>query len=187
MKERLTLWIMLALLSLGPSPPVVTAADLSPGAKRLVDALLADWGERMHSTSIALAMDNLKLPPDDGLRREVGQYFRDNPNVANNIKFWGANNYILSNEEKRIAKYVINTYDSTDKLPTIDAMARDLEMSRSKLKDRLAFMEKVGLLKVSSETVLGYDLTDKYARWGGPLRYNYHTIRISGEKPYDVW
>jgi hypothetical protein len=91
--------------------PVVTAADLSPGAKRLVDALLADWGERMHSTSIALAMTNLKIPPDDGLRLEVGPYLRDNPNIANNIKFWGANNYILSNEEKRIEKYVINTYE----------------------------------------------------------------------------
>lgn len=160
---------------------------LSSPAQKVVDYLLADWSKHMHSTSIALAMKNLGMPPDDDLRMEVGEYFREDPSRARNVRSWGANNYILSNEEKRIVKFLINAFEGSGKMPDLDHSSRELEISPQRLRQRLGFMAKAGLLEASADSSLGYGLTQRYSRWGGPLRFNYHTIQIGDGDPFDVW
>ena len=159
---------------------------LSAEATRVVDYLLNDWRSQMHSTSIALAMANLSMATNDDVRMEVGKHFRANPGLANNIQFWGANNYILSNEEKRIAKQIVNTFAAEEALPSVVRLAAELEIDAHRLRERLTFMTRAGLLTEES-TGSGYGLADKYASWGGPLRYNFHTITRGDQKPFDVW
>lgn len=162
-------------------------AEPSPRARQVVDYLLDDWSKHMHSTGIALALENLGLGQDDDLRLEVLEHFRSNTNLANNLKFWGANNYVLSNQERRIAKYLINAYDIDDRIPDLGELGRELRISEDELRERLAFMRRVGLLVDSTTESLAYALTEKYARWGGPLRHNFHTITVGDGKPFDVW
>ncbi len=163
------------------------AQELSPEAKQIVDYLLADWSEQMHSTTIPLAMENLAIEPDDSLRLEVGQHFREHTDIANNLKFWGANNYILSPEEKRIAKQIINTLDLEEELPTMEALGQELGIPEERLKDRLRFLREAGLLEDAPDSPIGDELVRRYGRWGGPLRYNYHTVTVGDGKPFDVW
>ena len=170
-----------------PLPSGAREASLSSEGKRIHDYLLDDWSKRMHSTDIALAMENLGMPPDDDLRLEVGEYFRENTHLANNIKWWGANNYILSSEEKRIAKFVINTYESEKRLPGIDELSKRLGIDPERVNSRLGFMARAGLLESASDEAIGYALADKYARWGGPLRYNFHNVTVGEGKPFGVW
>ncbi len=162
--------------------------DLSPQGERVLKYLRTDWSKSMHSTSIPLAMKNLGMAPDDDLRLAIGQHLRDHVEIANNLKWWGANNYILSNEEKRIAKLLLNTFESDDRLPSLEEASRTLEIPQDRLKGRLAFLSRAGLLAESGQDgVGGFKLAEKYGRWGGPLRYNFHTIAAGDDKPYDVW
>ncbi len=161
--------------------------DLSPKAKQIVDYLLTDWSKQMHSTGIPLAMENLGLEPDDALRLELAEHFREHTEIANNLKFWGANNYILSDEEKRIAKQVINTFDMEEELPSMKALVQELAIPEERLRDRLHFLSDVGLLQEAAESPIGYELVRRYGRWGGPLRHNYHTITVGDDKPFGVW
>ena len=124
---------------------------------------------------------------DDDLRLEVIEPFRANTGLANNLQFWGANHYVFSNEERRIVKALINAFDADDELPTMTALVEELAITAERLRERLAFIARAGLLTVSSETDIGYELIDKYSSWGGPLRHNYHTITIGDGKPFDVW
>jgi len=181
------LWALGAVATLFFVTTGASAAELSPRAQKVVDYLLDDWSKHMHSTGIALAMENLGLGPDDDLRFEVIEHFRENTHLANNLKFWGANNYVFSNEERRIAKYLINAYDIGDRIPDLTELSGRLSISEAELRGRLAFMRRVGLLVESENEPLGYALTEKYARWGGPLRHNFHTITIGKGKPFDVW
>jgi len=160
---------------------------LSAEGQRIVDYLLEDWGKRFRSTSISLAMSNLEIKPDDDLRLQVGEYFRENSDLAKNLKWWGANNYILSNLEKRIAKYLIGTFNEEQRLPSLKELSQAIGVNEKELEDRLAFMARAGLLEESDDTKLSYILTKRYKRWGGPLRYNFHTVDIEGQKPFDVW
>ncbi len=160
---------------------------LSPEAKRVVDYLLQDWKKQFRSTSIPQAMSNLGIKPSDNLRLEAGTYFRKNTQIANNLQWWGVNNYILSNEEKLLAKSLINTYVNRNKMPEPEEISKRLDISADRLTGLLDFLAKAQLLKPSSSEKLGYSLVEGYERWAGPLRLNFHTVTVEGEKPFDVW
>ncbi|MEE9167592.1 MAG: hypothetical protein V3U24_09080 [Candidatus Neomarinimicrobiota bacterium] len=177
---------MTVSLSPGPSQDV-DFKDLPEDGKRIVTYLKSDWKKRFRSTTIALAMENLGIQSDDELRIKVGQYFRDHPGLIKNLRFWGANNYILTDEEKLIAKFLINTYEFEEQIPGLNEAARALATSEERLKGRLDFMSKAGLLQVSGDEKLGYRLAEGFHRWGGPLRHNFHTVYLEGEKPFGVW
>jgi len=187
MKKRLGLLTTGVALLLAPVGVSAATSELSERAQTIVDYLLDDWSTHMHSTGIALGMQNLGMEPDDDLRLEVIEHFRANTGLANNLQFWGANNYVFSNEERRIVKVLINAFDEDDELPTMAALVEELAITAERLRDRLAFIARAGLLTASSETDIGYELIDKYSSWGGPLRHNYHTITIGDGKPFDVW
>ncbi len=167
--------------------PAILENELTADGQQIVEYLLEDWGQRMHSTSIALAMENLGMKPNDDLRLEVGEHFRAHTDLANNLKWWGTNNYILSNDEKLIAKYLINTYADEKRTPELEELSKEVGIPESNLNGRLNFMAQAGLLQASSNEKLGYALTDKYNRWGGPLRYNFHTVAQENTKAFDVW
>lgn len=185
MKQHWSRLLVLAALLTGGVTMSRGQQSLSVEARKVVDYLLNDWKSHMHSTSIALAMSNLDMAADDDLRLQVGEHFRANPGLANNIQFWGANNYILSNEEKRIAKQIINTFEVEAELPSRQKLSEELSIPADRLEQRMAFMTRAGLL--TSDGPEGYGLADKYASWGGPLRYNFHTITVGDQKPFDVW
>lgn len=165
----------------------VNAEKLSAEGKKVVEYLLSDWSKRMRSTSIALAMRNLEIEPNDDLRLEVGEYLRNSTHLSNNLKWWGANNYILSPDEKLIAKLLINTHEREKRLPKLSELVSELGLPEPALKQRLSFMARAGLLSEAPDTELGFKLIKTYARWGRPLRYNFHIITIGDGKPFEVW
>ncbi len=195
MKGKLVLLLVLSLLCSAffsfagerRAKPATTENELSADGQKIVDYLLEDWGQRMHSTSISLAMKNLDMKPNDTVRLEVGEHFRENTDLANNLKWWGTNNYILSNDEKLIAKYLVNAYDDEKRIPDLKELSKEVGIPENDLNERLNFMAQAGLLQASSKAKLGYALTDKYNRWGGPLRYNFHTVAQENTKAFDVW
>ncbi len=160
---------------------------LSLEAQRIVDYLLEDWGKQFRSTSIPLAMSNMALAPSDDLRLEVGRHFRDHPGLHNNVRFWGANNYILTNREKLIAKHLINNHPGEGPIPAAKDLAGALGIKGGALEDSLAFLARAGLLENTGGETPGYRLARGYGTWGGPLRYNFHTVTVDGGKPFDVW
>lgn len=159
---------------------------LSPDAEKVVKYLLADWRKKFRSTDIATAMTNLGMKQDDEIRLQIGDHFRENVGLASNLRFWGANNYILSNVEKRITKYLIHMIEREGGYPALAKAAIVLNLSPKYLNRRLQFMEAAGIVKKSGNK-LKYSLVDNYKTWGGPLRYNYHTVSIEGEQPFGVW
>ena len=195
MKRKLVLLLVLSLTCSAffsfaeerRTKPAILENELSADGQQIVEYLLEDWGQRMHSTSIALAMENLGMKPNDALRLEVGEHFKAHTDLANNLKWWGTNNYILSNDEKLIAKYLINTYIDEKRIPDLQELSNEVGIPESNLNGRLNFMAQAGLLQASSTEKLGYVLTDKYNRWGGPMRYNFHTVAQENTKAFDVW
>ncbi|MFQ5738733.1 MAG: hypothetical protein ACE5JX_06935 [Acidobacteriota bacterium] len=187
MKRLLFLILLGTVAAMALVVAVSAPNELSKPAQHIVDYLLEDWQKSMHSTPIAQAMENLGMAADDALRLQVGEHFRAHKDLHFNLRSWGVNNYLLSDEEKRMAKLLINTYDDKGQLPELGSMSLSLDIGSDRLKSRLDFLRQAGLLTPSAGSELGYGLTRKYRRWGGPLRFNYHTVTIGGEKPFAVW
>lgn len=160
---------------------------LSSDGQKVVEYLVADWQGRFRSTTIPHAMANLGMKTSDDLRLEIIRHLRNNPELARNIRFWGANNYLLTNEERRIAKYLLNTNRDEDRLPDIGELSAILGGGERELRRRLAFMAKAGLLATSGTEPLGYELSEDAELWGGPLRHNFHTVTIGNEPIFDIW
>ena len=195
MKRKLGLLLVLSLLCSAffsfaeerGAKLATSEIELSADGQKIVDYLLDDWGQQMHSTSISLAMENLGMKPRDAVRLEIGEHFRAHTDLANNLKWWGANNYLLSNDEKLIAKYLINTYHDEKRIPDLKELSTGAGVPESDLKGRLNLITQAGLLEASKTEKLGYALTDEFTKWGGPLHYNFHTVRQEGAKAFDVW
>ncbi len=165
----------------------VASRALSPEGQKVVDYLLADWQERFRSTTIPHALANLGLENSDDLRLEIIRHLRNNPDLARNLRFWGANNYLLTNKERRIAKYLLNTNRDENRLPDLRELGAVHGADEIELPGRLAFMADAGLLAASDTEPLGYELAEDAEQWGGPLRHNFHTITIGDEPIFDVW
>ncbi len=160
--------------------------ELAERGQKVIDYLLADWQKHMHSTGVEQAMLNLEMEPDDDLRLRIGEHLRSHTDLHFNLRSWGPNNYLLSDEEKRIAKFLIQRFQADGALPTVEAASTEFGIEPDRLLRRLAFLSRAGFLEESDESP-GYSLTDRYLRWGGPLRFNYHTISIGEEDPFAVW
>ena len=185
-RRRFAATVLVLACSLGVSS-AARAQDLSGDAQRVVAYLLDQWAQQFRSTSIPLAMANLDMAPDEVLRLEIARHFRDHTELARNLRFWGANNYIFTNEEKRIAKFLIDAHEQEGRTPLLGEAARALEVSPEHLRGRLAFMAQAGFLQPDPSQELGVSLIEEYEPWGGPLRHNFHTVSLEGEKPFDVW
>ena len=98
------------------------------------------------------------------------------------------NEQLHSEQRQRlIAKYLINTYTDKKRIPELKELSKEVGIPESALKGQLNLMAQAGLLQASSTEKLGYVLADKFNKWGGPFRYNFHTIRQEGTKAFDVW
>lgn len=178
--------VVFALAASLASPLPVAGQELSPDASRVVDYLLADWQRQFSSTTIPHAMQYIGLEPDDELRLEVIEHLRANDGLAQNLQWWGANNYLFSNFEKRLAKYLILTHERVGEMPSLAQAAETFGVPEAEIALRLTFMTTAGFLQTAS-TPLGFGLAPGYRRWAGPLQHNFHTVRIEGEAPLDVW
>ncbi len=177
--------IVAAIITVG-TPAHAASPQLSADGQRIVDYLIDDWGKQFRSTSIALAMDNLGITANDAVRLEVLEHLREHTDLARNLTFWGSNNYAFSNQEKRIAKYLIHMQERESRAATVNEATDALEIDEAFLGERLEFMVEAGFLEESADP-LGFALAPGYKRWAGPLQHNFHTVTVEGERPFDVW
>ena len=161
-------------------------AGLSTEGRQVVDYLFNDWKEQCRSTTIPQAMGNLGMKPDDAFRLQVIDYLRANLDQARNLRFWGPNNYLLTHDEKLIAKLLLNTYRDEDRLPSRQEISKRLHILEGEIGDRLAFLAQAGFLDAAQDPALGYALADWASQWGGPLRPTFPTIHVEGEPVCDV-
>ena len=180
------LLVFASLLSTANQTAFAEGKKLSSDAEKVIDYLSKDWRKQFGSTDIATAIENLGMKQDDELRLQIGDHFRENLDLVSNLRISGLNNYLLSNTEKLIANYMIHKIENESGYPTLEEAVKVLEIDKKTLKERMAFMKKAGIL-VSAENSLKYSLIFNYKTWGGPLRYNYHTVTIEGEQPFGVW
>ena len=186
-RERIGLVLAYLAFSVVITPSEAAAQDLPAEGSRIVNELVDQWKTRFRSTDLALAMSNLGVPADDDLRLQGGAHLRANTSLARPLRTWGANNYILSNDEKVIAKYLISFFEDKKQMPTLGEAEEATGVPKEDLSARLEFMARAGFLKKTADTPIGFSLGEDYETWGGPLRYNFHTVSVEGEKAFGVW
>ncbi len=174
-----------------PGRPPTPTSTLTAEQQRILDYMLADWNQPMHVTGIDLAMQIIggQYTPDD--RYAVGTFLRDNPRLHRTLRTFGWETVALTPTEKLIARILSRAEQEKQPPPTLEDLARELEVSPTNVRDGLKMLERFEIIRPDQAAGgVGYRMAEeRYVDWEGPMRitFMYHRVRVEGGKPFEVF
>ncbi len=161
------------------------------GAQSNVNAVVSHLQERWNAlfrlTTIKQAMDALGLPKDDALRLAIGDILRTQPNVHPAVERWGPLAFILTEDKKRLARFLVQrAVDRRGKLaPAVVAQA--IGWSEPDVAHGLNVLRQVGLLDWrGAGDAIAYSVAVDWQQRAGPLGFTFHTVQLEDGERFNV-
>jgi hypothetical protein len=166
------------------------AAAFTGVEKRLIDTLLVMWGVKGHLTSIEQAAKMLGVTVSDSVRADMLKKLGDNLTISEKLSRYRPATFVLTNREKLIAQYIINSEKTNSEFPTLKQIATDLKIAEPELKSRLKFLAGVGLLynlgQSDATNKLGYSLGGNLSDFTFDMGLRYHVFYVDNKLPFNV-
>lgn len=158
--------------------------------KQLAGKLFEMWEQKRHVPTVDQAAEILGITATDSVRAEMLKLFTENLSMHERLMRYRAPIFILTNEEKLIAQYIVVNEKKNQEFPTLDKIATDLKMSPERIKDRLVFLSKLGMfydLGAPDEyNKLGFSYGSSFSDFTFDLGLHQHVFRVKGGKPFNV-
>lgn len=168
-------------------PPAVGFVGIG---KRLVDTLLVMWGAAGHMTSIDQAAGMLGVAVSDSLRADMLKKLGDNLTISEKLSRYRPATFVLTNREKLIAQYIINSEKQNSEFPAIQQIAADLKITEPELKSHLKFLADIGVLydlgQSDSTNKLGYSFGSSLSDFTFDMGLRYHVFVVDNGLPFNV-
>ncbi len=174
-----------------PTKPAPTAPAAFGGVeKRLTDTLLAMWQVKGHLTSIDQAAKMLGLTVDDSVRIDMMKKFEENLGISEKLTRYRPYTFILTNQEKLIAQYILNEEKQNRQFPAVAKVSSDLKVAETELKSRLKFLAAVGMLydlgKPDENNGLGYSFGSSLSNFTYDMGLRFHVFYVNDQLPFNV-
>ncbi len=155
------------------------AKDLSLKEQEAVHVLLQDWQDILRCTTIDQALERVGVPFSHERRLAIAAFLLESTAVREAMR-WHPATYILTNDERLIARALLRHEQHSQLLPAVVDIAQALSLAEEKVRDGLAALAWVGFLhKVKEEVRLAPD----YRRFLTGLGLYYHEVVLaSGER-----
>lgn len=158
--------------------------------KPLVAELFKLWTKKGHVASIDQAANVLGVTVSDSIRVDLLNKFRENLTVHERLGRYRANTFVLSNEEKLIAEFIMAYEKRNGEFPTLEQVAAAQNLTPERVKDRLKFMSSVeffyDLGSPDEYNKLGFSYGHKKGEFVYDLGTRVHEFRVDGGKPFNV-
>jgi hypothetical protein len=190
----LGLWLLLwASTSAFPPQDKLPGGDfnissLTPPEKAVLDHLRQDWTKKYRTTSIGLAAEvtRMKLSDDSRLRlvRLLESSRKQYPVLARH----GTTTVSLTPQEKLIARTLLLREVRSQAGSKLEEVAGDLLLPARLLKQRLEFMQKVGIVLTEGEgTDLRYHVADRFPRKPSyRIDFQSHQTEVNDSDKFEV-
>ncbi len=156
---------------------------LLPNEKRVVDFLRAEWEQDFRITTIQQAADALGLPGEDSLRLRVGRHLAADPGLNSKLERWGPVAFILTEEEKLLARCLQRQGRTTGALPSSQELSEVLGQSTAAVDAGLEILMDLGLLVRQADTCV---LAKDFEEQAGALGFNFHTVLLESGERFNV-
>ena len=158
--------------------------------QRHVDAVVShlheQWDKLFRLTTVEQAMAALGLPPGD-LRLTVGDRLRAQPDVHPALRRWGALTFILTEDEKLLARFLIHHGTDPDSRASIALIDNAIRLSEVEIEHAMSVLQHVDLLDWSrSGDVIAYTLTPDWRSRAGPLEFSHHMVKLPDGECFNV-
>lgn len=155
------------------------AKDLSPKEQEAVHVLLQDWRDILRCTTIDQALERVGVPFSHERRLAISTLLLESTEIQEAMR-WHPATYILTNEEKLVARALLTHEQHSQPLPAAVDIAQALSLSEQRVQEGLAALAWVGFLHKAKEEVR---LAPDYRRFLTGLGLYYHEVVLaSGER-----
>ena len=167
------------------------AAPLTDKQQRVLDYLVANWGEDTAATSIDLAMKIVggRYSPED--RYVLAVHIREHPELHRVLRRFGWETVALNPEEKLIARQLSWAERERRPAPTLDQLGRAIGVSSRVIRDGLQMLERLAIVRRDpSARGAGYRMaSERYVNWEGLGRidFMFHRAEVEGLKTLDTY
>jgi len=156
------------------------AKDLSPKEQEAVQVLLQDWQDILRCTTIDQALERVGIPFTHERRMAIAVFLLESPEIQEAMR-WHPATYLLTNDEKLIARALLRCEKNSQPLPAAADIAQALSLSEERVQEGLAALTWVGFLRKTDGQ--GVCLAPDYRQFLTGLGLYYHEVVLeSGER-----
>jgi len=164
-----------------------TKTKLLESDKKVIAYLVKNWGEDYDVTSVDVAMLSLGMKQSDATRLRIGLYIKQHPELHEVIRRWGWVTIVLNDDEKLIARALINAQRNGKPTPSISEVASALAVTDDQVKSALAMLARYDILqRDKSDGNIGYRVAQRYIKWEPRLDFIFHTVKLSDGRQFNT-
>jgi len=154
---------------------------------RVLRYLRSHWSRLFRLTTVAQAMAALDLPPDPEQRLRIGDHLLAHPETHATLGRWGARTFILTEDEKRLGRYLALHPRGVAGRRSAARAGAALGCTPDEVQRRLSALERVGLVAVQGASGRrAYRLVPGWRQLAGPLEFTYHAVTLEGGEQFNV-
>lgn len=159
---------------------------LNAEEQKVINYLVADWGEDYSVTSVDIAMAALKMKPSDETRFRIGSHIKAHPELHEIIRRWGWVTLVLTPDEKLIARTLINAEREGKPEPTVAEIAKAVGIPGAQTDRGLAMLERYEILQRAASKGAGYKVVARYIKWEPRLDFIFHTVSLDSGRQFNT-
>lgn len=100
------------------------------------------------------------------------------------IKQWSPASFILTNDEKLVARYILRVQGDTDCLPRFAEIRDGLYLDEGKTRAALRMLQRLGFLTLNGDEE--YALASDYTALLQGLGFSFHTVTLENHEQFNV-
>lgn len=159
---------------------------LSPDEQRVLAFLLEQWGKRFRITTIGQAMAALGLAPRQEMRARLGRYLATNPGLSQSLGRWGPVPFILTEEEKLLARQVVDVFQRAGRYPRAQELAQAVRIAERQAEAGLHTLADLGLIRWQPDRPEAYSVAEDWRERAGELGFAFHTVTLESGERFNV-
>jgi len=159
---------------------------LNSQEQKVINYLVADWGEDYSVTSVDIAMAALKMKQSDETRFRIGSHIKAHPELHEIIRRWGWVTLVLTPDEKLIARTLINAERDGKPQPTVAEIAKAVGVTEAQADRGLSMLERYEILQRAASKGAGYKVVPRYIKWEPRLDFIFHKVSLDSGRQFNT-
>lgn len=160
-------------------------ARLNSQEQKVVNYLVADWGEDYSVTSVDIAMAALKVEPSDETRFRIGSHIKAHPELHEVVRRWGWVTLVLTPDEKLIARSLINAERDNRPQPNVAEIAKAVGITEAQASRGLSMLQRYEILERRPRSI-GYKVVPRYLIWEPRLDFIFHAVSLDNGRQFNT-